>query len=243
MKQHEKLELNMVLESLANTLVESGITAEDVNTATVKLSGYLKSQDILNEQDQPGFFSRVGDFLGGLSARAGFRNALSPHQLEQQKKAVLQSLKNYMNSLSNAHINNAVPIFSSMMRQVNALHQQAIKARGFGGPGIPQATPVPAPSGKKPAAPGATQYSNNQIDKVKGLMYGNPDAFFDQKNFEKDANAAKQEFLRYKDDKFHNSPDYHNTVKLFLQHWGYKGVIPEGFHSFYEKLLKESQEF
>lgn len=154
MKTNLDLELDMLVENLADTLVQQGITAADVNKATVRL---INSQRVLSEQDKPGFFARAGDFLKGLTARAGITHATSPGQLEQQKKAMIAAVKNYMGSLSNAGITNAVKLFTPVLRTVNTFHQQALQTKAFGGPGKAgtPAAPGTPPAPGAPGAPGA----------------------------------------------------------------------------------------
>jgi hypothetical protein len=155
MKTNFDLELDMLVENLADTLVQNGITAADVNKATVRL---INSQRVLSEQDKPGFFAKAGDFLKGLTSRVGLTHATSPGQLEQQKKAMVAALKNYMGSLSHAGISNAVKLFAPVLRTVDSFHKQALKTKAFGGPGTAPAAPggTPAAPGGTPPAPGGT---------------------------------------------------------------------------------------
>jgi hypothetical protein len=159
MNYSHELEFKIIVENLANTFVNIGITEADVNRATVKLRKYLKNIDVLEEQDKPGFFQKAGDFLKGLTSRVGLTHATSPAQLDQQRKAVVAAVKNYMGSLGNAGITNAVKIFAPVLRDINTWHAQALRTKAFGGPGkagapaAPGAPPAGTP-GTPPAAPG-----------------------------------------------------------------------------------------
>ena len=158
MNYSHELEFKIIVENLANTFVNIGITEADVNRATVKLRKYLKNIDVLEEQDKPGFFQKAGDFLKGLTSRVGLTHATSPAQLDQQRKAVVAAVKNYMGSLGNAGITNAVKIFAPVLRDINTWHAQALRTKAFGGPGkagAPAAPGAPPAAPAAPAAPGA----------------------------------------------------------------------------------------
>jgi hypothetical protein len=196
MNYSHELEFKIIVENLANTFVNIGITEADVNRATVKLRKHLKNIDVLEEQDKPGFFQKAGDFLKGLTSRVGLTHATSPTQLDQQRKAVVAAIKNYMGSLGNAGITNAVKIFAPVLRDINTWHSQALRTKAFGGPGkagapaAPGAPPAgtpgtpPAAPGTPPAAPGTPAAApgtppaapapipQEKIDAVKRKVYG-----------------------------------------------------------------------
>jgi hypothetical protein len=247
MKTNFDLELDMLVENLADTLVQNGITAADVNKATVRL---INSQRVLSEQDKPGFFAKAGDFLKGLTSRVGLTHATSPGQLEQQKKAMVAALKNYMGSLSHAGISNAVKLFAPVLRTVDSFHKQALKTKAFGGPGTappaPGGTPPapggtpPAPGGTPPApggtppAPGGTPpggtppapaahpamtMPKEQLDQVKRAVYG-PSGQGTDGDFSKFTNPLAQKF--FSDEANRNLLADDNEFRKFMKNFGYK---------------------
>jgi hypothetical protein len=235
MKTNFDLELDMLVENLADTLVQNGITAADVNKATVRL---INSQRVLSEQDKPGFFAKAGDFLKGLTSRVGLTHATSPGQLEQQKKAMVAALKNYMGSLSHAGISNAVKLFAPVLRTVDSFHKQALKTKAFGGPGTAPAAPggtPPAPGGTPPApggtppAPGGTPPApaahpamtmpKEQLDQVKRAVYG-PSGQGTDGDFSKFTNPLAQKF--FSDEANRNLLADDNEFRKFMKNFGYK---------------------
>jgi hypothetical protein len=233
MKTNFDLELDMLVENLADTLVQNGITAADVNKATVRL---INSQRVLSEQDKPGFFAKAGDFLKGLTSRVGLTHATSPGQLEQQKKAMVAALKNYMGSLSHAGISNAVKLFAPVLRTVDSFHKQALKTKAFGGPGTAPAAPggTPAAPGGTPPAPGGTPpggtppapaahpamtMPKEQLDQVKRAVYG-PSGQGTDGDFSKFTNPLAQKF--FSDEANRNLLADDNEFRKFMKNFGYK---------------------
>ena len=239
MNYSHELEFKIIVENLANTFVNIGITEADVNRATVKLRKYLKNIDVLEEQDKPGFFQKAGDFLKGLTSRVGLTHATSPAQLDQQRKAVVAAVKNYMGSLGNAGITNAVKIFAPVLRDINTWHAQALRTKAFGGPGkagapaapgAPPAAPAPAAPGTPPAAPAApgtpaaapaapAPIPQEKIDAAKQKVYGRSGKGEDgdYSNFP-NPEAAKKAFLK-------GGPDYYADPTRFaglMTRLGYK---------------------
>ena len=221
MNYSHELEFKIIVENLANTFVNIGITEADVNRATVKLRKHLKNIDVLEEQDKPGFFQKAGDFLKGLTSRVGLTHATSPTQLDQQRKAVVAAIKNYMGSLGNAGITNAVKIFAPVLRDINTWHSQALRTKAFGGPG--KAAPgAPAAPGTPPAAPGAPAapvgIPKEKVDQIKGSVYG-PSGTGADGDFSKFSNpeVAKQYFVANKD-KLANDERF----KKFMSSFNYK---------------------
>ena len=233
MNYSHELEFKIIVENLANTFVNIGITEADVNRATVKLRKYLKNIDVLEEQDKPGFFQKAGDFLKGLTSRVGLTHATSPAQLDQQRKAVVAAVKNYMGSLGNAGITNAVKIFAPVLRDINTWHAQALRTKAFGGPGKAGA---PAAPGTPPAAPGAPgappagtpaapaarfdpfSIPKEKVDQIKGSVYG-PSRTGADGDFSKFSNpeVAKQYFVNNQA-KLANDENF----KKFMNAYNYK---------------------
>ena len=259
MNYSHELEFKIIVENLANTFVNIGITEADVNRATVKLRKYLKNIDVLEEQDKPGFFQKAGDFLKGLTSRVGLTHATSPAQLDQQRKAVVAAVKNYMGSLGNAGITNAVKIFAPVLRDINTWHAQALRTKAFGGPGKAGAPAAPgappaapgtppaapsAPAAPAPAAPGApaapapaapAPIPQEKIDAAKRKVYGpsGKGGDGDYSNFP-DPEAAKKAFIK-------GGPDYYADPTRFAElmtRLGYKESVNNGNKYSFSKFVE-----
>ena len=259
MNYSHELEFKIIVENLANTFVNIGITEADVNRATVKLRKYLKNIDVLEEQDKPGFFQKAGDFLKGLTSRVGLTHATSPAQLDQQRKAVVAAVKNYMGSLGNAGITNAVKIFAPVLRDINTWHAQALRTKAFGGPGkagapaapgappaapgTPPAAPAapgtppaaPAAPGTPPAAPAApAPIPQEKIDAAKKKVYGSGKGVDgDYSNFP-NPEAARKAFLL-------GGPDYYADPTRFAElmtRLGYKESVNNGNKYSFSKFVE-----